>query len=326
MRESASIEENDPGSLPDGTAGAIRVRGLTRSFGSTVALSPLDLDIRAGTVTGLLGPNGSGKSTFMRILIGLVPRGGGRAWVDGVELTGDGIAIRKRCTFAPGELSFYGHLRGRDQLRWLVDGHGPEARTRAERIASELGLPLRARVRSYSHGMKRQLLFASAMGPRVPVRILDEITEGLDPAKRGTVLELMGEDAATGTTILLSSHHLAEVQRACDHMVFLRAGLKLSEENAEDVRAASRRTVHLDFNSGEDATGFSQAANKLLGHGVAKVQRDAHKLTLHLTTDDPRAVLVQLFQPGFTAQPVRMDYGELSLEHLYRDLYGEDAC
>ncbi len=318
MREAQARDEAQPAS-----PGSIRVRGLCRSFGSKVALAPLDLDIQPGVVTGLLGPNGSGKSTFMRTLIGLVPKTAGEAWVDGVKLSGDGTPIRKRCTFAPGELSFYGHLRGRDQLAWLVAGRGKEALQRATRRADDLGLPLRNRVRSYSHGMKRQLLFACALGPRVPVRILDEITEGLDPSKRGSVLEILREDAASGTTILLSSHHLAEVQRACDHMVFLQGGLKLSEERAVDVRAQSRRSIHLDFQSAEDAKAFSERAR---GTDVANIQQRENQLTLQLANEDPRATLVRLFQDESAPRPLRMDYGELSLEHLYRDLYGEDAC
>lgn len=323
MRDTATLEDQDFQEVPQGDPGSIQVRGLTRTFGKVVALAPLDLDVQPGRVTGLLGPNGSGKSTFMRTLIGLVPKSSGRAWVDGIELKGDGLAIRQRCTFAPGELSFYGHLRARDQLSWLVDGRGKEAKERALDVAQELGLPLRARIRAYSHGMKRQLLFAAAMGPRVPVRILDEITEGLDPSKRGSVLELLREDAATGTTILLSSHHLAEVQRACDHMVFLRAGEKLSEESASDVQSRARRSLHLDFKDAPQAAAFAAIAKI---DGVLEIRTLEQKLTIQLAQEDPREVLVQLFSNPHAPRPVRMDYGELSLEHLYQDLYGEDAC
>jgi ABC-2 type transport system ATP-binding protein len=323
MRDTATVEDQDFRAEAAAGPGSIRVRGLTRTFGNFVALAPLDLDVRPGMVTGLLGPNGSGKSTFMRTLIGLTPKSGGRAWLDGVELQGDGLAIRQRCTFAPGELSFYGHLRGRDQLAWLLDGRNEEAKTRAITLAESLGLPLRARIRTYSHGMKRQLLFSAALAPRVPVRILDEITEGLDPSKRGSVLELLREDAASGTTILLSSHHLAEVQRACDHMVFLRGGSKLAEENAEDVRRRSRRSVHLDF---EDSTHAATFCARAQVEGVIDVQARDEKVTLQLSQEDPRAALVQLFSDSDSPRPVRMDYGELSLENLYQDLYGEDAC
>lgn len=304
-------------------AGAIRVRGLTRSFGAKLALAPLDLDVGPGGVTGLLGPNGSGKSTFLRCLLGLVRADAGEAWVDGVRLRGDGTAIRRRVTFAPGELALYGGLRAADQLDWLCAGRSVEETRRAHALADELGLPLRERVRSYSHGMKRQLLFAAAMAPRVRVRILDEITEGLDPSKRGAVLELLREDAARGTTILLSSHHLGEVRRACDAMVFLRGGRKLSEESAAEVQGLARRTLQLRYAGGVDRAALERA---LPASGLERLEVDGERATLLLADEDPRRVLGALTTARELPAPARIEYGELSLEDLYRDLYGEDAC
>jgi ABC-2 type transport system ATP-binding protein len=301
----------------------VRVRGLSRRFGQHLALAPLDLDLGPGGVTGLLGPNGSGKSTFLRCLLGLVRASSGEAWVDGVRLEGDGTAIRRRVTFAPGELALYGGLRGAEQLDWLCAGRSAEETRRAHALADDLGLPLRARVRSYSHGMKRQLLFAAAMAPRVGVRILDEITEGLDPSKRGAVLELLREDAARGTTILLSSHHLGEVRRACDAMVFLRGGEKLSEESAAEVQGLARRTLQLRYAGGADGEALRRA---LPPGSLERLEVEGERATLLLAEEDPRPVLAALAAAPELPAPGRIEYGELSLEDLYRDLYGEDAC
>lgn len=307
----------------DTARGAIRIRGLTRSFGQHVALAPFDLDVGPGGVTGLLGPNGSGKSTLLRTLIGLVPRHGGEAWLDGVPLSGDGTAIRARCTFAPGELAFYGGMRGQAQLDWLMAGRSADEHSRARQIAEDLGLPLSDRVRSFSHGMKRQLLFSAALAPRVPVRILDEITEGLDPSKRGVVLELLREDAASGTTILLSSHHLAEVRRACDAMVFMRAGEKLSEESADEIQGRARRTLQLRYPKGVDRAAVHRVAE---ANGAERVSGEDGRVVLLLRVEDPRPMLAALCAAPELPPPSRIEYGELSLEDLYRDLYGEDAC
>lgn len=323
MRVTTVQPRNDdsPENVP--AHGSIRVRGLTRSFGDIVALAPLDLDIEAGQVTGLLGPNGSGKSTLMRCLVGLVRADGGAAWIDGQELRGDGLAIRKRATFAPGEFSLYGRMRAQDQLDWLVAGHGDEARERARRIAEDLELPLRKRVHTYSHGMKRQLLFAAALGPRVPVRLLDEISEGLDPAKRGVVLEKLREDTRAGTTILLSSHHLGEVQRVCDRMVFMRAGKLLRDENSEAVLRRARRLVRLRLERPTDAARLESVA---LEHGAESVTGAGTDWLLQLRDDDPRRTLAAIFGDSRLSRPLRVEYGEPALEDLYRDLYGEEAC
>ena len=301
----------------------VSVRGLTRRFGSHVALAPLDLDLHPGEITGLVGPNGSGKSTFMRLLLGLTPRSGGRVTIAGQALRGDGLGVRQQATFAPGELALYGELTGRAHLDWFLKGRPRGTRQTARALASRLGLPLNRRLRQYSHGMKRQLLFAAAMAPRVRVRILDEITEGLDPSKRGVVLELLREDAARGTTILLSSHHLGEVRRACDAMVFLRGGRKLSEESAAEVQGLARRTLQLRYAGGVDRAALEGA---LPPTALERLEVDGERATLLLADEDPRPVLAALTTARELPAPARIEYGELSLEDLYRDLYGEDAC
>lgn len=308
---------------PPCEAGAIQARGLTRAFGDKLALAPLDLDVGPGGITGLLGPNGSGKSTFLRCLVGLVKPSGGAASVDGVLLAGDGLAVRRRVTYSPGELAVYGGLRGDAHLAWLLQGRNAEALSRARRIAETFELPLKKRLRTYSHGMKRQLFFAAALAPRVRVRLLDEITEGLDPTKRGAVHEHLRADAAEGTTILLSSHHLGEVQRVCDRLVFLRHGKLISDESAASVRSRSRRLARLAFEPGVDLAPVEAAAAKA---GATSVVRRGAELTLHLTEEDPRAVLGALFLDGTLPRPVRVEYGELSLEDLFTELYGEEAC
>lgn len=322
MRETTAAGSEDE--REDAAArGAVRVRGLRRSFGGVVALAPTALDIGPGGITGLLGPNGSGKSTLLRAIVGLVPADGGQAWVDGVPLTGDGVAIRRRCTFTPGELSLYGRMRAGDQLDWLVAGRGAEVRRRARALAEDFELPLRQRVRTFSHGMKRQLLFAAALAPRVPVRFLDEITEGLDPSKRGAVLEKLREDERQGTTILLSSHHLGEVQRLCDRMVFMRAGEVLSHETTQSVLGRARRLVRLRFAGDTDLDALVRTARAA---GASDARGDARRFVLHLDQEDLRPTLGRLLSDPSCPRPLHLAYGELSLEDLYAELYGEDAC
>jgi ABC-2 type transport system ATP-binding protein len=301
----------------------IRVRGLERRFGRTRALQPIDLDVEPGSLTGLLGPNGSGKSTLLRCIVGLVRPDGGRATVGGVELEGDGTAVRRRCTYSPGELGFYGELRGAEHLDWLLRGREPEARARARAVADDLELPLTQRVRTYSHGMKRQLFFAAAIAPRVGVRVLDEITDGLDPSRRGVVLDRLREDVAEGTAILLSSHHLGEVDRICDRLVFLDAGRKLAEETSAGVAARARRLLRLRFALGED---LASVTDGLAAAGASKVTREGRELCVRIEGDDPRAFLAALFAAPDTPRPESLRYGELSLADLYRELYGVEAC
>ena len=318
----------DPPGAPQGSPrrcapGAILCTGLTRRFGPTLALAPLDLEVGPGGVTGLLGPNGSGKSTLMRCLTGLVPRDAGTVWVDGVQLAGDGLAVRQRLTYSPGELHLYGEMRGGEHLDWLLRGRDREARSRARTHALDMGLPLGDRVRGYSHGMKRQLLFAAAIAPRVRVRILDEPTEGLDPTRRSQVLELLERDAAGGATVLLSSHHLGEVDRVCERLVFMSQGRLIADETPESVHGRAARVVRLGWPAGTDLDGVEGklAAVEQL---VESVQREGTHVTLQLSSRDPRPFLAALAGLDLPA-PSSVEHGRLSLGELYQHLYGVEG-
>jgi ABC-2 type transport system ATP-binding protein len=312
--------------MPSSERGEPRIvaRGLARSFRGRPAVLPFDLDLGPG-ITGLLGPNGSGKSTFLRMLVGLVRPDAGQAEVGGVAVTGDGTLARRRSTYAPGEIALYGEMRGRDHLDWLLRGRERDARERARKLGGELGLPLDRRVRGYSHGMKRQLLFAAAMAPRVAVRILDEASEGLDPSRRSLLLELLREDAARGTAILLSSHHLAEVDRACDTFVFLDAGRKIGVEGAAALRERAARLLRVGFGPGLDAGEAAARAARALGP-LARARASAGHVVLELAEPDPRAALAALARADDLPAPRELAYGEPSLQELYRDLYGVEPC
>ncbi len=283
---------------------------------------PFDVELRAGEVTGLLGPNGSGKSTFLRMLTGLVRPDRGAASVDGARLRGDGTAVRRRCTYMPGETAMYGELSGAAHLAWFLRGRARAARRRATEIADDLGLPLRKRVRAYSHGMKRQLQLAAALGPDVAVRILDEPTEGLDPTKRAEVLALLAEEATAGATVLLSSHHLAEVDRACARLLFLSEGKLIADENTSALSDRARRLVRITWPDGTDAAAL---APRLEALGAAEVHsRGAHASAL-LEGVEPRVFLAAVAQAGDVPTPTALAYGEHSLRDLYRDLYGVEG-
>jgi len=306
--------------------GMIRVRGLTRRFGSVTALSPIEFDVGPGGVTALLGPNGSGKSTLLRCMVGLVRPDSGSASIDGVALSGDGTAVRKRCCFAPGEISLYKEMRGREHLEWLLRGRERESRARAVQLADAMGLPLSARVRAYSHGMKRQLLFAAVMAPRVAVRILDEPSEGLDPSKRGAILDIVESDARSGTTILLSSHHLGEVDRVSSRMLFLHQGRLVRSEDSAGVRAQAARTLRLDFGSQlELPANASRVCSTLLRLGAKSALTRGQRAIVQLEQADPRPFLGALAAEASLPAPQGIEYGQLSLSELYHDVYGVEA-
>ena len=303
---------------PSDTIGRIVCRGLKRRFGDKQALKGIDLEVGPGGITGLLGPNGSGKSTLMRCLTGLIRPDAGYALVDGLQVRGDGADVRARLTYSPGELHLYGEMRADEHLRWLLRGREPEAHERALEMAQRFDLPLTLKARGYSHGMKRQLCFAAALAPRVRLRILDEITDGLDPSRRGQVLDVLREDADSGTTLLLSSHHLGEVDRACDRMIFLNEGELIADESPASVLKRTSRLVHLTY--AEALT--EEQLTRLRGPTVERIQPAGERVSVWIRKSDPREFLAALAGQTDLQSPLRIEYGSLSLAEMYRDIYG----
>ncbi len=316
MTDSPTITQAPPGS------GSIRVRDLSKAFGENQALAPLDLDIQGGGIVGLIGPNGSGKSTLMRSLIGLVKPDAGSVWIDGLELKGDGRNVRERLTYAPGEMGVYREMRGSDHLDWFLRGRDKGTLKRACELATHFGLPLERRLGSYSHGMKRQLVFAAAMAPEVPVRILDEITEGLDPSRRTSVTETLRKDAETGTTILLSSHHFGEVDRVCDRILFMRQGEVIADTKATVIHDRAARLLRLSWNQ----DGPAQVMRDAMPPGAyEKARVVGTELVLELTAPDPRPTLALLDELTDLPAPARVQFGSSTLKAIYRDLYGVEG-
>ncbi len=218
------------GAAPASGPVAARVRGVRKTFGRTVAVDGIDLDVPAGSVFGMLGPNGSGKTTLIRMLLGLT-----RPTTGTVELLGrpvpDGLAATLPDVGAlvegPG---FHPFLSGRENLR-RVAATEPRLAPRALRGAVDdalerVGLAGAAdrRYRGYSLGMKQRLgLGAALLVPRRLV-VLDEPTNGLDPAGTREVRRIVAELRAAGATVLLSSHLLAEVEAVCTHVAVLQSG------------------------------------------------------------------------------------------------------
>lgn len=216
---------------PPADAVAARVRGLRKTFGSTVAIDDVDLDVPAGAVLGMLGPNGSGKTTLIRMLLGLT-----RPTAGTVELLGHGgddlaAALPDVGALVEGP-GFHPFLTGRDNLLRCaaaeprLDGDlGGPVDAALERVG--LADAARRRYRGYSLGMKQRLGLAAAL--LVPRRlvVLDEPTNGLDPAGTRDVRRVVADLRDAGATVLLSSHLLAEVEAVCTHVAVLQTGTLL---------------------------------------------------------------------------------------------------
>jgi ABC-2 type transport system ATP-binding protein len=215
----------------------IVVDGLTKRYpgpaGGVLALDRLDLAVPTGSVFGLLGPNGAGKSTCLRLLVGLTRPTSGTATVAGHRLPDDALDVRRRLGFLEQDPRAYGWMTGREQLALAAELHGMRGRALAEAVAGALdrvGIASAAdrRIGTYSGGMRQRLGIAAALVHRPSVIILDEPVSSLDPEGRRDVLNLIHDLRGT-TTVLFSTHVLADVERICDRVGILDRGLLVVE-------------------------------------------------------------------------------------------------
>ncbi|TCC00498.1 ABC transporter ATP-binding protein [Micromonospora zingiberis] len=215
---------------------AVELHEVSKRYpGGVTAVDGLDLRVREGEVLGFLGPNGAGKTTTMRMLVGLVRPSGGRIRVLG-EPPGRQLARVGALIESP---TFYPHLSGRDNLRLAARYAGvPDAA--ADRVLAEVGLTDRAGspFRTYSLGMKQRLGVAAALLKEPSLLILDEPTNGLDPAGVAEMRELLRTLGQRGQTVLLSSHVLAEVEQVCDRIAVINRGRLVAEGTPDELRGA----------------------------------------------------------------------------------------
>ena len=231
---------------------AIRAEGLTKYYGAVIGIEDLSFDVAPGEVYGFLGANGAGKTTTIRLLLDLLRPSRGRATVLGVDCHRQSLAARRRIGYLPGDLPIYPDLTAGDYLTYLsrLDGRAVDPAylqhllTRFDVSQVDRGRPLR----DQSHGMRQKIGIVQALMTQAPVLILDEPTAGLDPmmvqAFRETIVELKQRG---DTTILLSSHVLAEVEQTCDRIGLVRGGRIVATGTIEDLARAARRRVTVTF-------------------------------------------------------------------------------
>jgi ABC-type multidrug transport system ATPase subunit len=293
----------------------IETRGLTKRYGDAiVAVDALDLRVRRGEVYGFLGPNGAGKTTTLRMLLGLVrPTSGSAAVLGAAPGAADGLARIGAMVEAP---AFYPYLSGRDNLRVLAR-YAAVGEDRVGVVLGQVGLGGRAsdRVATYSLGMKQRLGVAAALLKDPELLILDEPTNGLDPAGMAEMRAFIRSLGDDGRTVVLSSHLMGEVEQVCDRVGVIRDGGLVAEDTVEELRGRAGLRVRA-----EPVTDAARLISALPGVD-AVTRRDG---LLDVTVDTLRAPAINraLVEAGIAVSELYAE--KASLEDVFLQLTAGD--
>ncbi len=226
---------------------AIRTQQLSKRFGATVALQPLDLEVAAGEVVGYLGPNGAGKTTTIRCLLGLARASGGRAELFGVDAQRRPAEAHRRVAYVPGEANLWPGLTGTEALHLLGRVQGQVDERYRDELVERFRFDPSKRVRAYSKGNRQKVLLIAALSSRADLLILDEPTTGLDPLMEQEFREAVADARRRGQAVFLSSHILSEVEALSDRVAIIRAGELVEIGTLAEMRHLSALSVDATF-------------------------------------------------------------------------------
>jgi ABC-2 type transport system ATP-binding protein len=288
---------------------AIEVAGLHKSFGPTRALDGLDLTVAAGEVHGFLGPNGSGKSTTIRVLLGLLRADRGRAVLLDGDPWRDAVRLHRRIAYVPGDVTLWRNLTGGEAIDLLVRLRGGRgAAQRKAELLRRFELDPAKKGGAYSKGNRQKVALVAAFACDADLLILDEPTSGLDPLMEEVFVSCVREARDRGSTVLLSSHILSEVEELCDRVSIVRRGRTVESGTLAELRHLTRTSVTAELDA--PPTGLARLPGV---HGL--VVRGGH-VTLQADADGLDAVMRLLSAAGIrslTSAPPTLE--ELFLRH-----------
>ena len=288
----------------------IHIAGLQKSYGQHHVLHDINLSMHKGQLLGLIGPNGAGKSTLLRCLVGLVPRTSGKLSIFGHDPSTHSLLIRQRACYLPGETGVYHQMTGASFLKFALGFYPNQSLERKDRLLEQFQLPLKQKVRSYSAGMKQKLALIATLAPDVDLYLLDEPDRALDASVRFYLRDELRTLKNQGKTILLSSHHLSEVETLADRLEFLLNGRFVSAERLQRARAQLHRQPRIRLREGH-----------AMPSGAKLIRNEPDGMMVVETTNDPMEWLQSLPHGAVGSAEVGVD----RLEDLYQVLLRDEV-
>jgi ABC-2 type transport system ATP-binding protein len=254
----------------------IETHDLTVYYGKNRGVVDVNLSVERGEVFGFLGPNGAGKTTTQRVLLDVIRPTKGRATVFGMDCQRDGVSIRKRIGYLPGELSLYPNMKGQDFLDLLASLQERKViATYRQQLYDRLNLDPNRKMKEYSHGNKQKIGLVAAFMSKPDLLILDEPTTGLDPLMQQVVMHLVLEAKNEGRSVFFSSHILPEVQAVCDRVGIIREGRLIKTERVETLTKRQFKRLHVTLRQAPPEDTFAI-------EGVKETGRDGSTIMLEI--------------------------------------------
>lgn len=308
----------------EGKKPIIEMTDLTKQYGDYVAVDHLSLSIQEGEIFGLLGPNGAGKSTTILMLLGLTEPTSGEVRVCGIDSIRQPIAVKKRVGYLPDDVGFYEDLSGAENLMYTARLNRipeTEARKRVEELMQRVGLADAAgkKAGTYSRGMRQRLGLADVLVKQPEVIILDEPTLGIDPEGVRELLLLIKQlSRDEGITVLLSSHHLHQVQQICDRVGLFVKGRLLAEGDVPSLARALflEETFTLEAGVRPLHSGLMETLRAL--PGVARIEEHGELLHIGCTEDIAAELARAIIESGSSLYHLnKKEYGLDEIYHRY---------
>lgn len=295
---------------------AISISGLVKTFGKTVALDGLDLEVATGEVHGFLGPNGAGKTTAIRILLGLLRHDSGQVSLLGGNPWTEATELHRRLAYVPGDVMLWPNLTGGEVIDLLGRLRGGLDEAKKQRFLARFDLDPSKKGRTYSKGNRQKVALVAALSSNVELLILDEPTSGLDPLMEAEFRRSIEEDRVEGRTVLLASHILAEVEALCDRISIVRKGRMVESGSLVDLRHFTRTTISAELSA--DPAPVSRVP------GVHDLRLHDHKVEFEVDSDR-LAEVVQALAPlgvrSLVSHPPTLE--ELFMRHYQDEETGE---
>jgi ABC-2 type transport system ATP-binding protein len=294
------------------TAYAIETRALSVYYGPHRGILDVDLRVEEAEVFGFLGPNGAGKTTTQRVLMDIIRPTAGEARIFGQDCQKEGVSVRARVGYLPGELSFYDNMTARRFFKMyhsLQDGNTNPRYWQT--LADRLELDTSRKIREYSRGNKQKVGVVAAFMSKPDLLILDEPTTGLDPLIQQTVMELVREANQAGATVFFSSHILPEVQAVCDRVGIIRDGQLVATERVEDLTRQQFKRIRFSFATLPPADAFTQ-------FGVKETERGEQGITLEIHDR-----LDKVMEAAVSFGILDIETIPVSLEEIFLAYYGK---